>query len=189
MNKALFLDRDGVINEDSGYCYRPQDCVFVDGIFDLVLKAQRHDFLVFVVTNQSGIARGYYSESQFLEFTSWIEAQFRLQGARIAQTYYCPHHPDFPEKMLSMNSCRCRKPEPGMILKAVADHEINAEHSIMVGDNVSDMEAATRAGIGRRVLFNCSSSSIHEDFRASAMSEVESFLFGDSVHRYRPVEN
>ena len=181
MERALFLDRDGVINEDCGYCYQPKHCVFVDGIFDLTQKAQENGYLVIVITNQSGIARGYYSESEFLEFTLWIERQFKLRGITITQTYHCPHHPDHAPDRSRQEFCKCRKPQPGMILEALSNHEISAEQSILVGDNISDMDAAFRAGIGKKVLVSAAKSSNYEDFRAASLRDVTSFLFGKTV--------
>ncbi len=147
-NPALFLDRDGVINVEKNYLYRIEDFEFIDGIFELCRYFQAKGYKVVVVTNQSGICRGYYSEEDFTKLTKWMEREFAKEGVRIAKTYHCPHHPDFT------GSCACRKPEPGMFLKAKEEFDIDMENSVMIGDKPSDLEAAKRAGIKRGYLFD-----------------------------------
>ena len=149
--RALFLDRDGVINVDIGYLHHKEDCVFVPGIFDLVRTARRLAYEVFVVTNQAGIARGYYSEETFAEFTRWMLGQFEAEDAPIGQVYYCPHHPTAGVGEY-LRACECRKPEPGMLLRAAAEHGIDMAASMMVGDTVMDMQAGEAAGVGRLCL-------------------------------------
>lgn len=153
LKRALFLDRDGVINVDIGYLHRAEQCEFVPGIFELVRAARRAGYDVFVVTNQAGIARGYYDEAVFAEFTGWMLERFREENAPITQVYYCPHHATAglePYKQV----CDCRKPEPGMLLRAAAEHEIDLAGSVMIGDSLSDMEAAKNAGVVRRYLLS-----------------------------------
>ncbi|KZY74623.1 hypothetical protein A3742_08605 [Oleiphilus sp. HI0071] len=145
--KALLLDRDGVINVNHGYVHRPEDCSFVKGIFDLCAAAQRKGYTIIIVTNQSGIARGYYDNQQFHQFSQWIESQFRAQGIQIRHTYHCPHHPKLS------SPCTCRKPKPGMIHKAARDYKLNLSNSIMVGDSWSDIVCARAAEVGKAVLF------------------------------------
>lgn len=149
---ALFLDRDGVINIDKGYVHKPEDCEFVEGIFDLVKRANEHGYKVFVVTNQAGIARGYYTEAQFLSFSAWMKKEFMRHQAHIDEIYFCPHHPVHGLGSYLTN-CSCRKPEPGMFLKAQTAFNINMEKSVMVGDNLSDLEAAYTAHVAQRYLF------------------------------------
>lgn len=149
---ALFLDRDGVINVDTGYLHRPQDCVFIRGIFDLVRRANAAGMLVFVVTNQAGIARGYYDEERYQAFTAWMLQRFAEQGARIERVYHCPHHPtaglgDY------LRVCDCRKPAAGMLLAARDAYGLEMGRSAMVGDTATDMRAAAAAGIGQRWFF------------------------------------
>jgi D-glycero-D-manno-heptose 1,7-bisphosphate phosphatase len=147
--RALFLDRDGVINHDSGYTSCIEDFVFVDGIFDLCRTAQIAGYLLIVVTNQAGIGRGYYSEEDFLKLTSWMLERFETEGAKLSDVFYCPYHPEH-----GVGRYRCesfdRKPNPGMILSAASKHNINLTHSIMIGDKDSDMLAASAAGVGVR---------------------------------------
>jgi D-glycero-D-manno-heptose 1,7-bisphosphate phosphatase len=148
---ALFLDRDGVINVDIGYLHRSDQCKFVPGIFELVRAARRAGYDAFVVTNQAGIARGYYDEAVFAEFTEWMLERFREEGAPIKQVYYCPHHATAGLGRYK-TTCECRKPAPGMLLRAGAEHAIDLPNSVMVGDSLSDMDAAKGAGIARRFL-------------------------------------
>lgn len=144
--KGLFLDRDGVVNYDTGYVFQVSEFKFMPGVFELCLSAQKLGYRLIVVTNQAGIARGYYSESEFLSLTAWVEEEFRSRGIEIADTYYCPHHEDFN------GACDCRKPAPGMILKAAQALEIDLEASVFIGDKPSDMLAAIRAGVPNRWL-------------------------------------
>ncbi|WP_175863082.1 D-glycero-beta-D-manno-heptose 1,7-bisphosphate 7-phosphatase [Burkholderia cepacia] len=150
--KALFLDRDGVINVDYGYVHRQQDCVFVDGIFDLVRLANATGYQVVVVTNQAGIGRGYFSESQFVAFMEWMRRSFDERGARIDRVYFCPHHP-VAGMGRYRQACACRKPQPGMLHDARRDLDLDLSASILVGDKQSDLDAGARAGVGRRFLF------------------------------------
>jgi len=152
MAKALFLDRDGVINVDTGYVHTKEDFVFVDGIFDLVRTAVTRGYKVIVITNQAGIGRGYYDENQFLALMDWVAAQFAAAGAPLTAVYFCPHHPEKARDRYRQ-ACDCRKPEPGLLNQAAQDHRLDMSGSIMVGDKNSDMEAARLAGVARRVLF------------------------------------
>lgn len=151
--QALFLDRDGVVNVDRGYVHTPEECEFMPGIFELVRAAKEKGYLIFIITNQAGIGRGYYSEADFLEFSSWIEDRFAEKGAKIEKTYHCPHH---PEAGLGdyLKTCECRKPKPGMILQAARDYDINLSMSLMLGDKESDRGAAVAAGVGRFMMIH-----------------------------------
>jgi len=146
--KALFLDRDGVINVEKNYLYKQEDFEFVDGIFELCEAFAKQGFLIIVVTNQSGICRGYYTQEDFDKLTEWMVEAFRQKGIEIAKVYHCPHHPDFS------GSCLCRKPAPGMLLEAQKEFDIDMQHSVMIGDKPSDIEAANRAGVGQAYLFD-----------------------------------
>lgn len=149
--RALFLDKDGVINVNHGYVCTPDRTEFIDGIFDLCRAATEHGYLNVVVTNQAGIARGYYTERDFLEYMEWVRGEFRARGAKIDAVYYCPHHPvhgigDY------LRDCACRKPKPGMLMAAVRELAIDPGQSIMIGDSASDLAAGRAAGIGRVLL-------------------------------------
>ncbi len=150
--KALFLDRDGVINVDHGYVFDPKDIDFMPGIFALTQAFRKAGYLVIVVTNQSGIGRGYYSEQQFASLTQWMREQFQQQGSDLDDVYFCPHHPS-KAKGTYQQLCDCRKPNPGMLVQAITKHNIDPSVSVMVGDKLSDMLAAQKAGVAHRILF------------------------------------
>ena len=149
--KALFLDRDGVININHGYVFEREKVEFIDGIFDLIARFVEKGYEPVIVTNQSGIARGYYSEQQFFDLMGYFQHQFDQHGLPKIAVYFCPHHPSFSDQS-RLNACNCRKPEPGMITEASSQLSIDLNHSVFVGDKLSDMLAAKRAGIGRSVL-------------------------------------
>ncbi len=146
--RALFLDRDGVINADHGYVCSPERTEWMDGIFKFCAIAQALEYRIIVVTNQAGIARGYYSERDFIEYTSWVHACFKENGVRLDATIYCPHHPVDGIGFLSV-ACDCRKPAPGMFVQAQASFGVDCSASAMVGDKCSDMAAGQTAGINR----------------------------------------
>ncbi|HPT21477.1 MAG TPA: HAD family hydrolase, partial [Bacteroidales bacterium] len=139
MKKALFLDRDGVINVEKNWVYRIEDFEFTEGIFDLCKKYSENGYLIIVITNQAGIAKGFYTESDFLKLTEWMNNQFLKKGILITKVYYCPHHPDFTGK------CTCRKPEPGMILQATKEFSLDISECVLIGDKESDLEAGRNA--------------------------------------------
>lgn len=141
MKKAIFLDRDGVINIEKDHLYRIEDFEFTEGIFELCRKFQNEGYLIIVITNQSGIGRKLYDEKEFCNLTSWMIGQFRRNGIVITKVYYCPHHPAFT------GNCNCRKPEPGMILQAAAEFNLELSKCILVGDNKSDIQAGYNAGM------------------------------------------
>ncbi|WOH37866.1 D-glycero-beta-D-manno-heptose 1,7-bisphosphate 7-phosphatase [Thalassotalea fonticola] len=151
MNRALFLDRDGIINVDHGYVYKPEEFEFVDGIFDVCRHAQDLGLQLIVITNQSGIARGKYTEEQFLTLTDWMKKEFLKERIIITDVFFCPHHPTKGLDAYKL-ACKCRKPEPGMIFKAAQKHKIDLKQSIFIGDKVSDIKAAENAGVHNRIL-------------------------------------
>jgi len=150
-NQALFLDRDGVINLDHAYVCSPEQFHFQEGIFELCRDAQRLDYLLFVVTNQAGIARGYYSEDQFLALTKWMVRKFKEREIGIHRVYYCPYHPTQGIGRYCFDS-EDRKPKPGMFLRARADFNLDLASSVAIGDQMSDVHAAEAAGVGTKIL-------------------------------------
>ena len=148
MKRALFLDRDGVVNLETNYVHRVEDFIFIDGIFDLCRKFHSKGYLLFIITNQAGIARGLYTEEQFQNITSWMLHEFKSKGIEITRVYHCPHHPDFT------GVCECRKPAPGMILEAQKKYDIDLTKSILIGDKISDIESGERAGVAVNVLLS-----------------------------------
>jgi D-glycero-D-manno-heptose 1,7-bisphosphate phosphatase len=151
--RALFLDRDGVINVDTGFLHRSADCVFVDGIFELASTFAAHGFRLVVVTNQSGIGRGYYSEADFTAFMRWMRGEFARQGVEIDAVYHCPDHPTEGIGRYRREN-PWRKPGPGMLLQAAQDLELDLAASWAIGDKTSDVEAARAAGIGTILLLD-----------------------------------
>lgn len=149
--RAAFLDRDGVINIDSGYVCRRDEFVFVPRAVEACRILSRAGFKLFVVTNQSGIGRGYYTEEDFLRLTSWMQNEMASDGAPIEKVYFCPHHPDAKIERYR-RVCRCRKPQPGMILDAIGEFGIDPARSVIFGDSPRDMEAGAAAGVRERIL-------------------------------------
>lgn len=141
MKRALLLDRDGVINIDHGYVGRPDQFEIIPGVFDSLRQAQAIGYALVVVTNQSGIARGYFGASDYVKLEAHMRATFAERGVTFTAIYHCPHHPD--------DACPCRKPLPGMILRAAIEHELDLPRSVLVGDKESDIAAAEAAGVGK----------------------------------------
>ena len=152
LRPALFLDRDGVINVEVDYLYRPEDCVLVDGIASLIRTANRLDYVTCVVTNQSGIGRGLYTEEDFHHLMAHIGAELKKEEARLDAVYFSPFHPVHGVGRYKLET-DCRKPAPGMLLRAAADHGIDLEASFLVGDRCSDLEAGGAAGVQHLFLF------------------------------------
>ncbi|MDK2797250.1 MAG: D-glycero-D-manno-heptose 1,7-bisphosphate phosphatase [Tepidiphilus sp.] len=143
---AVFLDRDGVLNEDRGYVHRWEDFSFLPGAIDALRQLQQQGYLLVVITNQSAVARGLCAEADVLALHERMCAFLREQGIELAGIYYCPHHPQGSVSDYAI-VCSCRKPEPGMILRAAREHGIDLSRSLLVGDKLSDLEAGRAAGI------------------------------------------
>ena len=144
--KAIFLDRDGVINVERNYVHRVEDFEFIEGIFELCALVQRLNFRIIIITNQAGIGRGYYTKDDFDRLTEWMLTQFRARGIRIEKVYCCPYHPIAGVGEYRKNSPD-RKPNPGMILKAKREFDLDLSNSILVGDKDSDIDAGRTAGV------------------------------------------
>ena len=142
--KAVFLDRDGVINKEKNYLYQKKDFEFIDGVFEACRYFQKIGYQLIVVTNQSGIARSYYQKEDFYKLTKWMLKQFENQGIKILDVFFCPHGPE--------STCNCRKPNPGMLLEAREKHKIDMKNSWMIGDKEADVGAANAAGIKNTIL-------------------------------------
>ena len=148
---AVFLDRDGVINYDPGYVYQKKDFQFIPGVFEACRQFIQLGYKIIIITNQSGIARGFYSEEDFKQLTQWMLHQFDEQGVSITDVYYCPHHNDYGKGSYKI-SCDCRKPEPGMIKQAEKEHHLDLSQSILIGDKSSDIKAGQAAGVAKNYL-------------------------------------
>lgn len=142
--KVIFLDRDGVINKETGYLHKSKDFKFIDGVFEACNNFQSLGYKLIIITNQSGIARGYYQEEDFHILTKWMLAQFKNKGVEILDIFFCPHGPK--------STCKCRKPQPGMLLEARDKYTINMKDSWMIGDKEVDIRAANAAGINNTII-------------------------------------
>ena len=142
--KTIFLDRDGVINKELNYLHKIENFEFIKGIFEACNHFQSLDYKIIIITNQSGIARGYYDESDFDIITSWMLAKFKKNNVNILDVFHCPHSPN--------ENCSCRKPKPGMFLQAKKKHNIDMQNSWMIGDKETDIIAAKNAGISNTIL-------------------------------------
>ncbi|MEA1063698.1 D-glycero-beta-D-manno-heptose 1,7-bisphosphate 7-phosphatase [Apirhabdus apintestini] len=148
---AIFLDRDGTINVDHGYVHEIESFEFIDGAIDALRELKEMGFALVLVTNQSGIARGLFSETQFERLTEWMDWSLADRGVDLDGIYYCPHHPQAGVEAYRQ-ACDCRKPQPGMLITARDYLNIDMAASYMVGDKTEDMQAATAAKVGTRVL-------------------------------------
>ena len=152
MNKAIFFDRDGVLNEEVGYLYKIEKFKWIDGAKQAIKFCNDKNFLVIIVTNQGGIARGLYTEDDVKILHEFMQEDLRKIDAHIDAFYFCPHHPE--GKIFEYAKiCDCRKPKPGMIVKAAEDFEIDLKNSYLVGDAQRDIDAGKNAGLGGEFLF------------------------------------
>ena len=142
--KTIFLDRDGVINEEVNYLHKKENFKFIDGVFDACHYFQKLNYEIIIASNQSGIARGYFSEYDYIKLTKWMLDQFKQQNISILDTFYCPHGPH--------SKCHCRKPLPGMFFDAKRKYNTSMQDSWMIGDTETDISAARSAGISNTIL-------------------------------------
>ncbi|RKF15490.1 D-glycero-beta-D-manno-heptose 1,7-bisphosphate 7-phosphatase [Alginatibacterium sediminis] len=170
MKPTVFLDRDGVLNVDTGYIGQVDDFVFIDGAIEALQQLKQAGWQLVLVTNQSGIARGYFSEEQFLSLTEWMDWSLADRGVDLDGIYYCPHHPQGSVVEFAID-CECRKPKTGMFEQAAKELDIDLEQSWMIGDKASDIIAAANAGIAHRVLVK-SDYDIEDKQKALAVTEV-----------------
>ena len=150
MRKALFLDRDGVINIEKHYLHKIEDFEFIPGIIEVMRQYQQEGYALVVVTNQSGIGRGYYTEEDFWKLTEWMKQTLAEQGVIIEGVYFSPYH---PEKAIGeyRRESDCRKPGPGMLLQAAEELELDLASSMLLGDKESDVEAGQNAGLAQTI--------------------------------------
>ena len=150
-DKAVFFDRDGVLNVDVDYLYKISDLKWVEGAREAVAYLTQAGYKIFVVTNQSGIARGYYTVAQMQELHDFMQREIEASGGKISKFYYCPHHKEGKVAEYAKD-CDCRKPKPGMLLQAFGEYDLDKEQCFLIGDGKRDVEAAEAAGI-RGYLF------------------------------------
>jgi len=168
--KALFLDRDGIINEDTAYPHKPEQIIFTEGIFDLCRKAIQKGHLIIVVTNQAGVAKGLFTEEDVIALHEWMKMKFREQGIEICAFYFSPYHPKATVEKYRKES-ECRKPGAGMIRQAVIDYDIDLSQSLMVGDKTSD-----RIKIPELRSIIVKSKYVQSGYDVENLSYVETFL-------------
>lgn len=149
--RALFLDRDGVINEEVGYLHRPTQVQFVTGIFSLCRTAAALKYRIIVVTNQSGIARGYYTEDDYFQLTTWMREQMAREGVTFDAVYHCPFHPEHGIGKYKREH-EDRKPGIGMLLRGALEFGLELGECVLVGDRCSDIAAANAAGLRQAFL-------------------------------------
>ena len=188
MEKALFLDRDGVINIEKSYVYRIEDFEFITGIFDLCARARELGFRLFVITNQAGIARGYYTTADYETLTAWMLDEFASRGIHIEQVYYCPFHATAGIGEYRQDSFD-RKPNPGMILQAEAAFKLDLPGSVLIGDKDSDMTAGRAAGVGYNVLLtpDMAGTAAPGELRYSSLADITAWLNRAFLHSNRDV--
>ncbi|MDO8521817.1 MAG: HAD family hydrolase [bacterium] len=185
--RAVFLDRDGTINEDTDYVSDPKKVCLIQGVREAIRTLNEHSIPVIVITNQSGVARGLHTESDIELVNAAISKQLKKGGAHIDRFYHCPHYPEGKGKYVV--DCECRKPKPGMLLRASKELKLDLSRSIMIGDKASDIEAGIAAGC-RTVLVmtgqgHQTQDTWHESFKASHIAqnlpEAVAWFLGEGV--------
>jgi D-glycero-D-manno-heptose 1,7-bisphosphate phosphatase len=162
--KIIFLDRDGVINRDHGYVYEISKFNFIDGVFEACKYFITLGYEIIIITNQSGIGRGYYSLNDFEKLTMYMLQIFEENGVKILKVYFCPHSPE--------ENCSCRKPNTGMIQQSLNDFDIDLTNSWLIGDKTSDIETAMNANIPNRILISNTKSNLEIAHTANNLLET-----------------
>ena len=160
VNKAVFIDRDGTININSGYIIKPDHLQIYSGVSKGIRLLNEHGFKIIIITNQSGIARGFYSEKILEEIHKKLKIELKKENAKIDAIYYCPHHPN--------ENCNCRKPKPGLLEQAITDLNIDKEKSYMIGDRMLDIEAGSKIGC-KTILIPEDNEKIEKEMKRSSV--------------------
>lgn len=189
-NRAVFLDRDGTINEDVGYLSRLEDLKIYDNAAEAIRLIKEKGFLAIVITNQSGVARGFFDEDFIVTVHNKMNEYLQERGTSLDALYYCPHHPLYGNEQYR-KECPCRKPRPGLLLKAAEDFDIDLKGSYVVGDMPRDMDIARRVGArgvmvktgyGKNVVATSKPVYIAEDLLDAARWIVQDAEIGNSDH-------
>lgn len=191
--RALFLDRDGVINVDYGYVHHRDQVHFIDGIFEICRHAHHLGYYIIVVTNQAGIGRGYYSQDDFEDLMTWMKTVFAEQGCPITEVYWCPYHPTAGLGNYRQESFD-RKPNPGMILTAANCYNLDLNKSVLIGDKISDVAAGEIAGVGCNLLYQSYSPKVTQKIGSDRNKIMNSPILHPkfiqlSTHSLLPQEN
>ena len=178
MHKAVFLDRDGTIIEDPGYLSRPEQVRFLPGAIEGLKKMQEAGYLLVIITNQSGIARGYFTEDDLKKVHDYLTEQLNGQGINLTGIYYCPHHPEkgYPPYV---KKCRCRKPGSALLERAAEELKIDLAASWMIGDKASDVLAGKRAGCRTVLIAGQAAADCQPDWLASDLEAAYLKIKGD----------
>jgi len=185
MNKAVFLDRDGTLNIDYGYVHKIDDFHFIEGSIEALKKLKEMGYLLVLVTNQSGIARGYFSEQEFLQLTEWMDWSLADRGVDLDGIYYCPHHSEAKLAEFKQD-CDCRKPKSGMLLQAIEELNIDPARSIMIGDKIEDLLAGQGAKIGTNILVRTgkevtAKGEDEADYVLDSIADLPSLIFSQKI--------
>jgi len=173
MNKAVFIDRDGVINEDRGHVHKIDDFVLIPGVIEGLARLQEAKYKLIVITNQAGIAHGYYDQNAMERLHDYLIEILALHNVVLDGIYFCPHHPNGIVSSLAVG-CNCRKPAPGMVIKAANEHMINLSSSVLIGDKLTDIEAGKRAGVGLNIL-------VKSDIKVDETLGIERTIVSDTL--------
>lgn len=176
--KALFLDRDGVININNSYVYKQEDFCFINGIIETLRYFQDKGYLLIIITNQSGIGRGYYTEAEFNKLTEWMIEQFADRGVYITKIYFSPYHLEHGIGKYKKDGF-CRKPNPGMILTAQEEFDIDLDQSMLVGDSESDIEAGINAGVKTNILLSCCNDDLQKTKATVVVADIKELITYD----------
>ena len=190
VRRAVFLDRDGVLNEDRGYVSRPEDFEWRPGVMHALRALQRAGWALVVTTNQSGIARGLYGPAEYQNLTAWMHSELAHHGITLDGVYHCPHLPDAPLAAWR-RQCDCRKPAPGMLRRAARDLRLDLSASVMVGDKPSDIVAGRAAGVAACIRIadamdhaSCDIADPPADFTCASLAEAARWLLEDEQKQH-----
>ncbi len=172
--KAVFLDRDGVVVADGNYQFKTSDMKILDGVPQAIIRLNQAGYLVIIVSNQSGVARGYFTEADVVSFNTYLVVELKKAGAKIDAAYYCPHHATEAKVKKYLLDCDCRKPKPGMLIRAAKEHGISLSESWMIGDKISDVKAGKSAGC--RTVYIGKEKNSGADATVAAISNAVEFI-------------